>query len=169
VLLLGGTLLSIAFDFERRMPRYRVRSTHPCKQRKDAATTIYRSGEPLRHPKAKPRRSFSVDCPPSRKKRGKGGATAPNLPQCRPRGYELSRRISFAMKKNVLRAVIEVGFIIFLFYSNLLMGEFERSGQGQKRGVVWALEDVFTAANFEIAMVAALCGYILFEFLRKRF
>jgi hypothetical protein len=76
---------------------------------------------------------------------------------------------SFAMNKNLWRAVIEVGFIIFLFYSNLLMGEFERSGLGQKRGVVWALEDVFTAANFEIAMVAALCGYILFEFLRKRF
>jgi len=26
------------------------------------------------------------------------------------------------MKKNAWRAVIEVGFIIFLFYSNLLMG-----------------------------------------------
>jgi hypothetical protein len=65
--------------------------------------------------------------------------------------------------------VIEVGFIIFLFYSNLLMGEYERSGLGQKRGVVWALEDVFTATNFEIATVAALCGYILFEFLRKGF
>jgi hypothetical protein len=73
------------------------------------------------------------------------------------------------MKKNVWRAVIEVGFIIFLFYSNLLMGEYERSGPGQKRGVVWALEDVFTATNFEIAMVAALCGYFVFEFLRKRF
>jgi hypothetical protein len=44
----------------------------------------------------------------------------------------------FAMKNNVWRAVIEVGFIIFLFYSNLLMGEFERSGMGQKRGVAWA-------------------------------
>jgi hypothetical protein len=76
---------------------------------------------------------------------------------------------SFAMKKNVWRAVIEVGFIIFLFYSNLLMGEYERSGLGQKRGVVWALEDVFTAANFEIAAVAALVGYSLLEFLRKRF
>jgi hypothetical protein len=73
------------------------------------------------------------------------------------------------MKKNVLRAVIEIGFIIFLFYSNLLMGEFERSGFGQKRGIVWAIEDIFTAANFEIATVAALCGYILFEFLRKKF
>ncbi len=73
------------------------------------------------------------------------------------------------MKKNVWRAVIEVAFIIFLFYSNLLMGEFERSGMGQKRGVAWAVEDVFTAANFEIAVIAALSGYGLLEFLRKRF
>jgi len=55
------------------------------------------------------------------------------------------------MKKNIWRAVIEVGFIIFLFYSNLLMGEFERSGMGQKRGVAWAIGDILTAANFEIA------------------
>ena len=75
----------------------------------------------------------------------------------------------FAMRKNAWRAVIEVGFIIFLFYSNLLMGEFERSGMGLKRGIAWALEDVFTAANFGIAMIAALLGYILFEFLRKKF
>jgi hypothetical protein len=73
------------------------------------------------------------------------------------------------MKKSVLRAAIEVGFIIFLFYSNLLMGEFERSGPGQTRGITWALEDVFTAANFEIAIIAALVGYCLLEFLRKRF
>ena len=36
------------------------------------------------------------------------------------------------MKKNIARGLIEIGFIIFLFYSNLLMGEFERSGLGQK-------------------------------------
>jgi hypothetical protein len=73
------------------------------------------------------------------------------------------------MKKNIWRAVIEVGFIVFLFYSNLLMGEFERSGMGRKRGVIWAMGDVFTAANFGIAMMAALIGYILFESLRKMF
>jgi hypothetical protein len=73
------------------------------------------------------------------------------------------------MKKNVLRAMIEVAFVIFLFYSNLLMGEFERSGMGQKRGVAWAVRDVFTTANFEIAVVAAFIGYGLVEFLRKRF
>jgi hypothetical protein len=73
------------------------------------------------------------------------------------------------MKRNVWRAVIEVGFIIFLFYANLLMGEYERSGIGQTKGFTWALEDVFTARNFEIAMIAALIGYVFVEFLRKRF
>jgi len=73
------------------------------------------------------------------------------------------------MKKNIWRAGIEIGFIIFLFYSNLLMGEFERSGMGRKRGLAWAIADVFTSANFEIAALAALIGYIVFEFLRKRF
>jgi hypothetical protein len=78
------------------------------------------------------------------------------------------------MKKNLWRAVIEVGFIIFLFYANLLMGEFERSGMARKNGFawasfVWAIEDVFTVANFAIALIAALIGYVLFEFLRKRF
>ncbi len=73
------------------------------------------------------------------------------------------------MKKNVLTAVIEVGFIVFLFYSNLLMGEFERSGMGNKRGLAWAVRDVFTTSNFAIAITAALIGYVLFEFLRKKF
>ena len=73
------------------------------------------------------------------------------------------------MKNSVWRAMIEVGFIIFLFYPNLLMGEFERSGMGQLRGVTWAIGDVFTVANFGIATIAALIGYMLFESLRKRF
>jgi len=73
------------------------------------------------------------------------------------------------MKNNVWRALIEIGFIIFLFYSNLLMGEFERSGLGQKRGITSAFADVFTAANFGIAAIAAVIGYALFEFLRKKF
>jgi hypothetical protein len=80
-----------------------------------------------------------------------------------------AKELVVAMKKNVWRAAIEVGFIIFLFYSNLLMGEFERSGIGQKKAVPGAIADVFTAANFGIAMVAALIGYSLFEFLRKKF
>jgi len=35
--------------------------------------------------------------------------------------------------------------------------------------VAWAIEDVFTVANCEIAMIAALVGYGIFEFLRKKF
>lgn len=73
------------------------------------------------------------------------------------------------MKKAAWRAVIEIAFIMFLFYSNLLMGEFEHSGMGHKRGIAWAIRDIFTAANFAIAVVTALIGYLLFEFLRTRF
>jgi hypothetical protein len=67
------------------------------------------------------------------------------------------------------RALIEVGFIVFLYYSNLLMGEFEGSGQGGSRGMWWALHDILTEPNFAIALVTALIGYLVFEFLRKRF
>ena len=73
------------------------------------------------------------------------------------------------MKKTLWRAVIEIGFIVFLFYSNLLMGEFERSGMGRQRGLLWAMADVFTEPNLVIAMIAALIGYVLFEFLRAKF
>jgi hypothetical protein len=72
------------------------------------------------------------------------------------------------LKKNTLRMLVEVGFILFLFYTNLLMGEFERSGMGQKRGLIWALSDIFTSSNFKIAIVGAGVGYLLVEFLRKR-
>lgn len=34
------------------------------------------------------------------------------------------------MTRHALRAVIEVSFIVFLLYSNLLMGEFEPLGAG---------------------------------------
>ena len=72
------------------------------------------------------------------------------------------------MKKSIWRAVVEVAFIVFLFYANLLMGEFERSGMGRAKGLAWAIRDVLTVANFEIAMFAAFIGYMLFEFLRKK-
>lgn len=64
--------------------------------------------------------------------------------------------------------LIEVGFIVFLFYANLLMGEFERSGAARTKGLAWALSDIFTTANLAIAAVAAAIGYLLVEFLRTR-
>jgi hypothetical protein len=68
----------------------------------------------------------------------------------------------------VWRAIIEVGFIVFLYYSNLLMGEFEGSGQGRVKGLMWALHDIVTKFNFTIAIVSALIGYLVVELLRKR-
>jgi hypothetical protein len=68
---------------------------------------------------------------------------------------------------HALRALIEVAFIIFLFYSNLLMGEFNRTnGPGKTFSV--ALYDIFTIKNFAIAIVAASIGYVIFERLRKQ-
>jgi len=72
------------------------------------------------------------------------------------------------MKKNVWRALTEIGFIIFLFYSNLLMGEFTRSGMGRGKSLTWAIHDIFSQGNFAIAVIAALIGYVVVEFLRKR-
>ena len=39
-----------------------------------------------------------------------------------------NREIEATKMKKVWRAMLEAGFIIFLFYSNLLMGELEHSG-----------------------------------------
>jgi hypothetical protein len=69
----------------------------------------------------------------------------------------------------VWRGLIEVSFIVFLYYSNLLMGEYERSGQGRTQGLFWAVKDMLTETNFIIAVATALVGYLVFEFLRKRF
>lgn len=67
----------------------------------------------------------------------------------------------------IWRAIIEIGFIIFLFYSNLLMGEFERVNR-QGKTLTFAFEDVFTGTNFTIAVVSGLVGYVVFEYLRKK-
>lgn len=74
-----------------------------------------------------------------------------------------SRRKSRA----VWRAVVEVSSIIFLFYSNLLMGEFT-GANGQGKTLSFAIRDIFTLANFSIALVSAAIGYAVFEFWRKK-
>jgi hypothetical protein len=48
------------------------------------------------------------------------------------------------------------------------MGEFNGSGAGRGKGLMWALQDVITAGNFTIAMIAALIGYLVVEYLRKK-
>jgi len=65
------------------------------------------------------------------------------------------------------RAMVEVGFIVFLFYSNLLMGEFTRAN-GRGKSLMFAIQDVFTVTNFGIAIFSGLIGYVVFEYLRKQ-
>jgi hypothetical protein len=71
------------------------------------------------------------------------------------------------MKSKTLRAIVEMGFIVFLFYSNLLMGEYERSNNLQKHGFIWSIEDIFTLKNFAIALISSFIGYAVFGFFRK--
>lgn len=79
----------------------------------------------------------------------------------------LRERTNRRLLTPVWRAVIEVAFIIFLFYSNLLMGEFTASN-GQGKSLLAGLIDIFTVTNFVIAMVSAVIGYLVFEYLRKK-
>lgn len=67
----------------------------------------------------------------------------------------------------VLRAVIEIAFIVFLFYSNLLMGEFTRANAPGKT-LAHGLYDILTPTNLLIGLTSACIGYVIVEYLRKR-
>ena len=64
--------------------------------------------------------------------------------------------------------MIEIAFIVFLFYSNLLMGEFTASNAHGK-SLAFAIRDIFSGVNLAIALLSALIGYVVFEHLRKIF
>jgi hypothetical protein len=69
----------------------------------------------------------------------------------------------------VWRAAVEMGFIIFLFYANLLMGEFTRTNGWKGKSLAFAIRDMLTVEDFAIAIGAALIGYLAIEYLRKKF
>ena len=69
---------------------------------------------------------------------------------------------------SIWRTIIEVGFIIFLFYSNILMGEFINSGIGQSKGFLWAFLNIFNLTTFIIALIAGLIGHLVFSYFRKK-
>ena len=48
------------------------------------------------------------------------------------------------------------------------MGEYTRTGEARGRSLLWALNDIFTAPNLVIALIAALIGYLVVEFMRDR-
>ena len=70
--------------------------------------------------------------------------------------------------KTLLRAVAEVAFVIFLFYTNLLMGEFTRARSMPRALTILAgLSDIFTPTNAVIGLIGAIIGYFCIESLRK--
>jgi len=72
-----------------------------------------------------------------------------------------------APKNPHVRSLIEIAFIIFLFYSNLLMGEFTARA-GRDKTLLAAAVDIVTFKNFAIALAAAVVGHFGFELLRKK-
>jgi hypothetical protein len=48
------------------------------------------------------------------------------------------------------------------------MGEFSRSAMERGKSLAWAIQNIFTAVNFAIAMIAALIGYLVVESLRRK-
>jgi hypothetical protein len=71
------------------------------------------------------------------------------------------------LRKPLFRTCIEIAFIVFLFYSNLLMGEFTvRNGAGKTWEAAFA--DILTGKNLAIALVSSVVGFIGFETLRKK-
>ena len=72
------------------------------------------------------------------------------------------------MARSILRAFTEVGFIIFLFYTNLLMGQFTRSHAAERApGFLSAVYDVFTPTNALIGLIGAIIGYLVIEGFRR--
>ncbi len=69
-------------------------------------------------------------------------------------------------KRQVGLAAIEISFILFLFYANLLMGEYVRTADPHKT-FLFGLKDVVTYKNFGIGFFCAVVGYVGFEKLRK--
>ena len=63
--------------------------------------------------------------------------------------------------------MVETALLVFLLYSVRLMGEFTATN-GPGKSLVFALRDIFTVANFFIAVISALIGYVVLEYLRKK-
>jgi hypothetical protein len=71
------------------------------------------------------------------------------------------------MKRRIFHALIEMAFIIFLFYSNLLMGAYTRGNITRHHSFLWSLGSIFTVQNALIALISSFIGYIVFEYLRR--
>ena len=73
-----------------------------------------------------------------------------------------------ATSKKLLRALAEIAFIIFLFYTNLLMGEFTRArSMPHALTILSGLSDIFTPTNAMVGLIGAIIGYFCIESFRK--
>ncbi len=61
-----------------------------------------------------------------------------------------------------------MSFIIFLFYANLLMGQYNLGHHFSDRPILEALRTVVTLDNFIIALIAAFIGHVAFDYFRRR-
>jgi len=74
-----------------------------------------------------------------------------------------------ATPRTIVRALAEIAFINFLFYTNLLMGVFTHSRSAQRPPTfALALADIFTPMNAVIGLIGAIIGYFCIEGIRKR-
>ncbi len=74
----------------------------------------------------------------------------------------------FETSKTLRKTLLEMIFIVFLFYSNLLMGQYNRGHSFADRSLLEAMLNIFTIDNFIIAIVAAFVGDVAFDYVRKR-
>jgi hypothetical protein len=62
--------------------------------------------------------------------------------------------------------LVEVGIIVFLFYSTLLMREFAHASQ--EVTLIFAIKDIVTPINLAVGIISGLISCIFFEYLRKQ-
>jgi hypothetical protein len=79
-----------------------------------------------------------------------------------------NRKNGAGPRLHIQRALVEMGFIIFLFYSNLLMGEYTRTNAVAGKSLMTAIANVITAENLAVAVVTSLLGHLVFEHFRKK-
>jgi len=73
------------------------------------------------------------------------------------------------MKKSKIRPIIEILSILFLLYTNLLMGQFLRTSSTIDGQSIWiTMMDIVTPQNFFIGLVGATIGFLLVESVNRK-
>ena len=70
--------------------------------------------------------------------------------------------------KHSIAVFVELLFILFIFYANILMGEYTHSNMVHNKGLWASINNILTLDNFIIALVAALISHFVFGYLRKK-